>query len=158
MTEPIRLQPGDDFPEFTLSDQDGKQVSPSDFRGSKLVVYTFPQAFTPGCTQEACDFRDSDARLTAAGYKVLALSADSVDKLAKFKTEYELPYTLLSDPGHEVQTRLAAYGEKNNYGRIVEGAIRSTFLVDEDGKVIEALYNVKATGHVDRILKKLGDS
>lgn len=158
MTDPIRLQPGDDFPEFTLRDQDGKHVSLGDFRGSKLVVYTFPQAFTPGCTQEACDFRDSDARLTAAGYKVLSISADAVDKLAKFKEEYSLPYTLLSDPGHEVQTQLAAYGEKNNYGRIIEGAIRSTFLVDEDGKVIEALYNVKATGHVDRILKKLGEA
>lgn len=155
VTEANRLQPGDEFPEFTLQDQDGKQVSPSDFRGSKVVIFTFPQAFTPGCTQEACDFRDSEARLVGAGYQVLSISADSVDKLADFKSEYSLPYTLLSDPGHEVQTKLAAFGEKNNYGRVVEGAIRSTFVIDESGKVIDALYNVKATGHVDRVLKKL---
>jgi peroxiredoxin Q/BCP len=158
VTDPIRLEAGDQFPDFSLLDQAGNSVSPADFRGEKLVIFTFPQAFTPGCTTEACDFRDSEARLTSADYRVLSISADSVDKLADFKTKYELPYTLLSDPGHEVQRQLAAYGEKNNYGKVVQGAIRSTFLVDESGKVIDALYNVKATGHVDRVLKKLADS
>ena len=119
------------------------------------MLYTYPKAFTPGCTNEACDFRDADARLVAAGYTVLALSADSVEKLAKFKQEYELPFTLLSDPDRAVQQAYGAYGEKNNYGRKVVGAIRSTFIIDENGTLIDARYNVKATGHVDRILKQL---
>ncbi|SJM54522.1 thioredoxin-dependent thiol peroxidase [Gulosibacter sp. 10] len=155
MTENIRLQPGDAAPAFTLEDQSGEQVSLADFAGRKVVLYTYPKAFTPGCTTEACDFRDSDARITAAGYAVLAISADPVAKLAEFKESEGLPFTLLSDPGHEVQTAYGAYGEKQNYGRTVVGAIRSTFLIDEEGRIIEALYNVRAKGHVDRILKKL---
>ena len=153
--ESIRLEPGQTAPDFTLTDEAGNSVSLSDYRGKRVVLYTYPKAFTPGCTTEACDFRDADARLVAAGYTVLALSADSVEKLAKFKQEYELPFTLLSDPDRAVQQAYGAYGEKNNYGRKVVGAIRSTFIIDENGTLIDARYNVKATGHVDRILKQL---
>lgn len=155
MTDAARLAPGDAAPEFTLSDQRGEQVSLADFRGEKVVLFTYPKAFTPGCTKEACDFRDAEERILAAGYRILAISADPVEKLARFAEEHELPYPLLSDPDHAVQARYAAYGEKKNYGRVYEGAIRSTFLIDEEGRIIEPLYNVKATGHVDRILKKL---
>ena len=154
-SESIRLEPGQTAPDFTLTDEAGNSVSLSDYRGKCVVLYTYPKAFTPGCTTEACDFRDADARLVAAGYTVLALSADSVEKLAKFKQEYELPFTLLSDPDRAVQQAYGAYGEKNNYGRKVVGAIRSTFIIDENGTLIDARYNVKATGHVDRILKQL---
>lgn len=154
-SESIRLEPGQTAPDFTLTDEAGNSVSLSDYRGKRVVLYTYPKAFTPGCTTEACDFRDADARLVAAGYTVLALSADSVEKLAKFKQEYELPFTLLSDPDRAVQQEYGAYGEKNNYGRKVVGAIRSTFIIDENGTLIDARYNVKATGHVDRILKQL---
>nr|WP_225751723.1 thioredoxin-dependent thiol peroxidase [Pseudoclavibacter sp. Marseille-Q3772] len=154
-SESIRLEPGQTAPDFTLTDEAGNSVSLSDYRGKRVVLYTYPKAFTPGCTTEACDFRDADARLVAAGYTVLALSADSVEKLAKFKQEYELPFTLLSDPDRAVQQAYGAYGEKNNYGRKVVGAIRSTFIIDENGTLIDARYNVKATGHVDRILKQL---
>lgn len=154
-SESIRLEPGQTAPDFTLTDETGNSVSLSDYRGKRVVLYTYPKAFTPGCTTEACDFRDADARLVAAGYTVLALSADSVEKLAKFKQEYELPFTLLSDPDRAVQQAYGAYGEKNNYGRKVVGAIRSTFIIDENGTLIDARYNVKATGHVDRILKQL---
>ena len=154
-SESIRLEPGQAAPDFTLTDEAGNSVSLSDYRGKRVVLYTYPKAFTPGCTTEACDFRDAEARLVAAGYTVLALSADSVEKLAKFKQEYELPFTLLSDPDRAVQQAYGAYGEKNNYGRKVVGAIRSTFIIDENGTLIDARYNVKATGHVDRILKQL---
>lgn len=154
-SESIRLEPGQTAPDFTLTDEAGNSVSLSDYRGKRVVLYTYPKAFTPGCTTEACDFRDADARLVAAGYTVLALSADSVEKLARFKQEYELPFTLLSDPDRAVQQAYGAYGEKNNYGRKVVGAIRSTFIIDENGTLIDARYNVKATGHVDRILKQL---
>lgn len=154
-SESIRLEPGQTAPDFTLTDEAGNSVSLSDYRGKRVVLYTYPKAFTPGCTTEACDFRDADARLVAAGYTVLALSADSVETLAKFKQEYELPFTLLSDPDRAVQQAYGAYGEKNNYGRKVVGAIRSTFIIDENGTLIDARYNVKATGHVDRILKQL---
>ena len=155
MTDAARLAPGDAAPDFTLENQSGEQVSLADFRGRKLVLFTYPKAFTPGCTKEACEFRDAEQRLLAAGYAVVAISADPVEKLARFAAEHELPYPLLSDPDHEVQARYAAYGEKKNYGRVYQGAIRSTFVIDEAGRIIEPLYNVKATGHVDRILKKL---
>lgn len=136
-------------------DERGQELSLSDLRGQKIVLYTYPKAFTPGCTTEACDFRDAEARLVAAGYRVIAVSADPVEKLASFKQDHALPFTLLSDPDHAMQTAYGAYGEKNNYGRKVVGSIRSTFLIDEDGTIIEALYNVRATGHVDRILRTL---
>lgn len=158
MTESTRLRAGDTAPAFTLTDHDGNQVSLSDFAGKKVVLYTYPRAFTPGCTTEACDFRDSEARISATGYEVLALSADPVAKLADFKQEYALPFRLLSDPGHKVQTAYGAYGEKQNYGKIVVGSIRSTFLIDEEGKIIDALYNVRAKGHVERVLKLLENS
>lgn len=156
MSDTARLTAGDQAPAFTLRNQDGKEVSLADFQGKKVVLYTYPKAFTPGCTTEACDFRDSEARITAAGYAVLALSADPVDKLAKFKADYELPFDLLSDPDNAVQQAYGAYGEKKNYGKTYVGAIRSTFIIDEEGKIVDALYNVRAKGHVDRILKLLG--
>lgn len=155
---PPRLEAGQPAPEFTLRDESGTEVSLSDFRGSRVVLYTYPKAFTPGCTTEACDFRDADERITAAGYTVLAVSSDPVEKLASFKADYDLPFTLLSDPDHKVQTAYGAYGEKNNYGRKVTGAIRSTFIIDENGTLLDAKYNVRATGHVDRILSTLTES
>ena len=155
MTDAARLSPGDAAPDFTLENQAGERVSLRGFRGRKVVLSTYPQAFTPGCTKEACDFRDAEERILAAGYGIVAISADPVEKLARFAAEHELPYPLLSDPDHAVQTAYAAYGEKKNYGRVYQGAIRSTFLIDEEGRIIDALYNVKATGHVDRVLKRL---
>lgn len=155
MTTPHRLQPGDSAPDFTLLDQDGTPLTLSSLRGTPVILYTYPKAFTPGCTTEACDFRDADARLVAAGYRVLAISADPVDTLKRFATENKLPFTLLSDPDHTVQTAYGAFGEKKNYGKTYIGAIRSTFVIDADGKIVDALVNVRASGHVDRILKLL---
>lgn len=155
MTTPSPLHRGDLAPDFTLTDQDGAPLTLSDLRGTPVILYTYPKAFTPGCTTEACDFRDADARLVAAGYRVLAISADPVETLHRFATEQKLPFTLLSDPDHRVQTAYGAYGEKKNYGKTYIGAIRSTFIIDAQGVIVEALVNVRASGHVDRILKLL---
>ena len=149
----VILEVGDTAPEFTLTDDKGQDVSLSDFRGRKVVVYFYPRANTPGCTKEACDFRDSLAELNEAGIDVLGISPDKVDKLAKFRDDQELTFPLLSDESKEVMTAYGAFGEKKNYGKIVQGVIRSTFLVDEEGKIALAKYNVKATGHVARIAK-----
>ncbi|MGO3647604.1 thioredoxin-dependent thiol peroxidase [Candidatus Corynebacterium faecigallinarum] len=149
----VILEVGDTAPEFTLTDDKGQDVSLSDFRGRKVIVYFYPRANTPGCTKEACDFRDSLAELNEAGIDVLGISPDKVDKLAKFRDDQELTFPLLSDESKEVMTAYGAFGEKKNYGKIVQGVIRSTFLVDEEGKIALAKYNVKATGHVARIAK-----
>ena len=151
-----RLEPGDEAPDFTLPDADGKQVSLSSLRGQQVIVYFYPAAMTPGCTKEACDFRDSIQSLAAAGVTVLGISPDKPDRLAKFRDRDHLNFPLLSDPDHKVEQAYGAYGEKTLYGKTTIGVIRSTFLVDEQGKIARAYYNVKATGHVERLRKDLG--
>ena len=151
-----RLSPGDAAPDFTLRSDTGDEVSLSGLRGRKVIVYFYPAAMTPGCTTQACDFTDSLASLKAQGYEVLGISPDKPEKLAKFREKDGLGITLLSDPDHEALGAYDAWGEKNRYGKIVVGVIRSTFVVDADGKIEKAFYNVKATGHVERILKELG--
>jgi peroxiredoxin Q/BCP len=155
MTEQKRLAAGDPAPDFTLSDDTGAQVSLSDFRGRSVVVYFYPAAGTPGCTKQACDFRDNLAELNGAGFDVLGISPDKPAKLAKFRASEGLTFPLLSDPDRTVLAQWGAYGEKLNYGRKIMGVIRSTFVVDPEGKIAQALYNVKATGHVARLLKEL---
>ncbi|TPW73601.1 thioredoxin-dependent thiol peroxidase [Schumannella sp. 10F1B-5-1] len=154
MTE--RLQPGDLAPDFTLSDDHGDAVTLSQLRGQRVILYFYPQAFTPGCTTQACDFRDSSAPLQAAGYTVLGVSRDSVEKLASFRDDEKLPFPLLSDPDHAVHEAYTAWGEKQNYGKTITGVLRSTFVIDADGKVEQTFYNTKATGHVAMLRKKLG--
>jgi peroxiredoxin Q/BCP len=151
----VRLSPGDPAPDFTLLDADGNKVSLADLRGQRVILYVYPAAMTPGCTTQACDFRDNIARVSAAGYTVLGLSPDKPEKLAKFRERDAIPFPLLSDPDKSVLTAYGAYGEKQNYGKTVMGVIRSTFVIDPQGKIESAQYNVKATGHVDRLLTQL---
>jgi peroxiredoxin Q/BCP len=151
-----RLSPGDPAPDFTLPTDDGRTVSLSDSRGRQAIVYFYPAAMTPGCTTQACDFTDSLSSLKAAGYDVLGISPDSPAKLAKFREKEGLTITLLSDADRSVMQEYGAYGEKKLYGKVVEGVIRSTFVVDEDGKIALAQYNVKATGHVAKLRRDLG--
>lgn len=152
----VRLAPGDVAPDFTLPDADGNEVSLSSLRGQRVVVYFYPAAMTPGCTTQACDFRDSLASLAAAGIAVLGISPDSPAKLAKFRDRDSLNFPLLSDPKREVLEAYGAYGEKMLYGKKSVGVIRSTFVVGPDGKIEQAQYGVKATGHVARLRKELG--
>lgn len=154
--ERVRLEPGDVAPDFTLNDQDGNSVSLADFRGSNLIIFFYPAAMTPGCTKEACDFRDSVDALRAAGYQVIGVSPDTPEKLRKFAERDSLTYPLLSDPDKQALKLYGAYGEKSMYGRVSVGVIRSTIIVDAEGTVSHALYNVKATGHVGRVRKLLG--
>ena len=151
-----RLAPGDDAPEFTLPTDDGGSVSLRELRGRKVIVYFYPAAMTPGCTKQACDFTDSLSSLEAAGYTVVGISPDKPEKLAKFRERDGLTITLASDADRSVMTAYGAFGEKLLYGKTVEGVIRSTFVVDEDGKVGLAQYNVKATGHVAKLRRDLG--
>ena len=150
-----RLQAGDQAPEFTLTSDTGESVSIADQRGKKTIVYFYPAAMTPGCTKEACDFSDSIDRLQAEGFTVLGISPDKPEKLAKFRERDGLTITLLSDPDREALRAYAAFGEKKLYGKIVEGVIRSTFVVGETGLIELAQYNVKATGHVAKLRKDL---
>ncbi|PTT22528.1 thioredoxin-dependent thiol peroxidase [Microbacterium sp. HMWF026] len=150
------LEPGSAAPDFTLMDQDEHPVSLSDFRGRRVILYFYPAAQTPGCTTQACDFRDSLASLQGAGYTVLGISRDTPEKLRAFRDSDGLTFPLLSDPDHTVHEAYGAWGEKQNYGKTITGVLRSTFVVDEEGAIIEALYNVKATGHVARLRKTLG--
>lgn len=150
-----RLQPGDPAPDFTLPDADGKPVSLTDFRGRRVIVYFYPAASTPGCTTQACDFRDNLAELNDAGVDVLGVSPDKPAKLAAFRDAEGLTFPLLSDADKQVLTAWGAFGEKQMYGKTVQGVIRSTFLVDAEGTVEQALYNVKATGHVAKLRKDL---
>lgn len=152
----VALQPGDVAPTFTLSDETGNSISLSDFLGRKIIVYFYPAASTPGCTTEACDFRDNLNSLTSSGYQVLGLSKDDLPALVKFKAEEHLNFPLLSDPGLDVHKAYGAWGEKSLYGKAVIGTIRSTFVIDESGRVQLPLYNVKATGHVAMLRKRLG--
>jgi peroxiredoxin Q/BCP len=151
-----RLAPGDPAPDFTLPDADGNQVSLSALRGQHVIVYFYPAAMTPGCTKQACDFRDSRGDLDGAGFTVIGISPDAPAKLAKFRDKEGLTFPLLSDPGREVLKAYGAYGEKTMYGKTTVGVIRSTFVVGPDGKIESAAYGVKATGHVARLRKELG--
>jgi peroxiredoxin Q/BCP len=151
-----RLSTGDTAPDFTLPTDDGREVSLSDLRGRKVIVYFYPAAMTPGCTTQACDFTDSLSSLQAQGYDVLGISPDSPAKLAKFRERDGLTITLLSDADRSVMKSYGAFGEKKLYGKTVEGVIRSTFVVDEQGKVALAQYAVKATGHVAKLRRDLG--
>lgn len=151
-----KLTPGDAAPDFTLPSDTGQDVALSDLRGQKVIVYFYPAAMTPGCTKQACDFSDRLDVLGDQGYTVLGISPDAPEKLAAFREKEDLTITLLSDPGKEVMTAYGAYGEKKLYGKVVQGVIRSTIVVDEDGRVSHAMYNVKATGHVAKIQRDLG--
>ena len=151
-----RLQPGDPAPDFTLPSDTGESVTLSDLRGSSVIVYFYPAAMTPGCTKQACDFSDSIDRLKAEGYEVVGISPDSPAKLAKFRENDGLTITLLSDPEKEVLTAWCAFGVKKLYGKVVNGVIRSTFVVDPEGAISHAAYNVKATGHVAKLRRDLG--
>ncbi len=150
-----RLSPGDTAPAFTLTNDTGDSVSLSDFKGRKVIVYFYPAAMTMGCTKQACDFTDSLSSLQAAGYEVIGVSPDSPAKLAKFRERDGLTINLLSDPEKEVLSAYGAFGEKMMYGKKVTGVIRSTLVIDEDGKVEVAQYNVKATGHVAKLRRDL---
>ena len=151
-----RLAPGEQAPDFTLPTDDGGTVSLKDLRGRKVIVYFYPAAMTPGCTKQACDFTDSLDSLRGAGYEVLGISPDKPEKLAKFRARDSLTITLLSDADRSVMNAWGAYGMKKLYGKEVEGVIRSTFVVDEEGRIELAQYNVKATGHVAKLRKELG--
>jgi peroxiredoxin Q/BCP len=156
MTAPIRLAPGDAAPDFTLTTDDGSTLSLSSLRGSKVILYAYPAAMTPGCTKQACDFRDSLASLTAAGYRVVGISPDSPAKLAKFRERDAITFPLVSDDDKSVLQAYGAYGQKQLYGKTVTGVIRSTFVIDEKGAIEHAFYNVKATGHVAKLRRDLG--
>jgi thioredoxin-dependent peroxiredoxin len=151
-----RLEAGDPAPDFTLLDSDGHPVSLSSYRGQRVIVYFYPSAMTPGCTKEACDFRDNLADLNGAGIAVLGISPDQPSKLAKFRDKEALTFPLLSDPDHAVLEAYGAYGEKKLYGKTTVGVIRSTFMIDADGKIEKAMYGVKATGHVARLRTEVG--
>ena len=151
----MQLEVGQKAPAFSAVDQNGITRSSDEFSGSKLVVYFYPRAFTPGCTTESCDFRDRHDVLSERGYTILGVSPDTPDKLAEFRKEYELPFDLLSDPDHSMSKAFGAYGLKKNYGKEYEGIIRSTFLIDDAGVVEEAMYNVRAKGHAERVTSGL---
>lgn len=151
-----RLEPGDLAPDFTLTDDTGAPVSLRDFRGRKVILYAYPKAMTPGCTTQACDFTESLDRLQSQGYAVVGLSPDSPASLAKFRERDQLGITLLSDPDKATLSAYGAFGEKKNYGKIVQGVIRSTFVIDEAGTITHAWYNVRATGHVAKLRRDLG--
>lgn len=153
----VPLTPGDTAPDFTLVDQDGRDVTLATATGGEgAVLFFYPKAMTPGCTTEACDFRDSVTGLQAAGYRVFGISRDEPKTLRTFRERESLTYDLLSDPDHAVHAAYGAWGEKQNYGKTITGVLRSTFVIDADGKVEHALYNVKATGHVARVRALLG--
>ncbi len=151
-----RLSPGDPAPDFTLTSDTGEQVSLSGLRGRTVIVYFYPAAMTPGCTTQACDFSESLDSLRGAGYEVLGISKDSPAKLAKFRERDGLTLTLLADEDLTAHRAYAAYGEKKLYGKLVEGVLRSTFVVDEEGRITLAQYNVKASGHVAKLRRDLG--
>jgi thioredoxin-dependent peroxiredoxin len=155
-TAPARLSPGDPAPEFTLPDADGKQVSLADYRGRRVIVYCYPAALTPGCTTQAVDFTAAAGELAEAGLDIIGISPDPTEKLLRFREKEELRITLLSDPDKQVLTAYGAYGTKKLYGKEVVGVIRSTFVVDAEGRIEKAAYNVKATGHVAKLRRDLG--
>jgi len=156
MPQTPRLEVGDKAPAFSLPDANGNTVSLADYKGRKVIVYFYPAASTPGCTTQACDFRDNIASLKGAGYEVLGISPDSAAKQRKFRDDEHVPYPLLCDPSREVLEAYGAWGEKKLYGKTVIGVIRSTFVIDEQGTVERAMYGVKATGHVAKLRRDLG--
>jgi peroxiredoxin Q/BCP len=156
MPELKRLEPGDKAPDFALTNQDGNKIKLSGLKGQKVIVYFFPAALTPGCTKEAEDFNSNLKALTKAGFEVLGISPDPVEKMVKFQQAHKLKFQLLSDSDLKVHKAYGAYGTKSMYGKTYEGVLRSTFVVDEKGKLELALYNVKATGHVESLRKQLG--
>jgi peroxiredoxin Q/BCP len=156
MTASVRLEPGDPAPDFTLSTDTGDRLRLADLRGRRVVLYAYPAAMTPGCTTQACDFRDSLSSLNAAGVDVVGISPDSPERLAQFRAKEGLTFPLVSDPDRSVLTAYGAYGEKQNYGKTVVGVIRSTFVIDSEGRIERAMYNVKATGHVAKLRRDLG--
>lgn len=151
-----RLEPGDSAPNFTLPDQDGAAVSLKSLRGRKVVLYFYPAAMTPACTTQACEFQESLGSLAGQGYAVVGISRDAPEKLAQFRERDGLSFPLLSDPDHSVHEAYGTWGDKLNYGKVVQGVIRSTFILDERGRILHALYNIKATGHVARVRALLG--
>ena len=151
-----KLQPGTQAPDFTLPNADGKQVALSDFRGKNVIVYFYPEAATPGCTTEACDFRDNLASFQGSDYEVLGISPDAPEKLAGFTGDYALTFPLLADEDHSVALAYGAWGEKLRNGEITEGIVRSTVVVDPEGKVKLAQYQVKTQGHVAALKEALG--
>ena len=153
MTNDNRLAPGDTAPAFSLTNDRGETVSLADFSDQRVIVYFYPKANTPGCTTEACDFTEKFPEFDSAGVKVLGISPDTPEALARFRSDHDLHIELLSDPSKEVLREWGAFGEKKNYGKVVEGVIRSTFLVSGEGIIEQAQYNVRASGHVDRILR-----
>jgi peroxiredoxin Q/BCP len=155
-TAPVRLAPGDPAPEFTLPDADGNPVSLASYRGRRVIVYCYPAAMTPGCTTQAVDFTAAAGDLAEAGLDIIGISPDPTDKLLRFREKEELRITLLSDPDKQVLTAYGAYGTKKLYGKEVVGVIRSTFVVDAEGRIEKAAYNVKATGHVAKLRRDLG--
>ncbi|ODQ95982.1 thioredoxin-dependent thiol peroxidase [Mycolicibacterium holsaticum] len=155
MPQTPRLEVGDKAPAFNLPDADGNTVKLSDYKGRKVIVYFYPAASTPGCTKQACDFRDNLSELNDAGIDVIGISPDKPEKLAKFRDAQKLTFPLLSDPERKVLTAWGAFGEKTMYGKTVQGVIRSTFLVDEKGNIDAAQYNVRATGHVAKLRRDL---
>ena len=155
MPQNPRLEVGDKAPAFSLPDADGNTVNLSDFKGRKVIVYFYPAASTPGCTKEACDFRDNLGELNDAGLDVVGISPDKPEKLAKFRDAEKLTFPLLSDPDRKVLEAWGAYGEKTMYGKTVKGVIRSTFVVDEKGRIELAQYNIRATGHVAKLRRDL---
>ena len=156
MTEAPRLAPGDPAPDFELTTDTGETLRLADLAGKRVVLYAYPAALTPGCTTEACDFRDSLSSLKAAGLEVVGISPDSPTKLASFRDSEGLNFPLMSDPDKSVLTAYGAFGEKKNYGRTVQGVIRSTFVIGPDSRIEMAFYNIKATGHVAKLRRDLG--
>jgi thioredoxin-dependent peroxiredoxin len=156
MPESVRLTPGEPAPDFTLPTDTGETLMLSSLRGKKVILYAYPAAMTPGCTKQACDFRDSIASLRSSGYQVIGISPDSPTKLAKFRERDALTFPLVADEGKSVLMAYGAYGEKQLYGKTVTGVIRSTFVIDEKGTIEHAFYNVKATGHVAKLRRDLG--
>ncbi|MDA8186356.1 MAG: thioredoxin-dependent thiol peroxidase [Actinomycetota bacterium] len=158
MPTPIRLAPGDQAPEFSLPDHDGKPVALGDFAGRRVVVYFYPADDTPGCTKEACQFNENLAAFERAGVEVIGISPDGDAKHRRFRDKYGLGIRLLSDPAHEVMAAYGAWGEKTLYGRKTTGVIRSTFLVGPDGRVERSWYNVRADGHAAKVLAEAAGS
>jgi len=156
MADPVRLEAGELAPDFTLSDQNGRRVTLSALRGRKVILYFYGEAGTPACTAQACDFEESLAALESAGYSVVGVSRDELPAIEKMAADQGLTFPLLSDPTREVHALYGTYGEKKLYGKVVHGVIRATFVLDEQGRITLPLYNIKATGHVAMLRKKLG--